>query len=100
NAKSDDGRTPLLIASGIPGNTAVLKLLLDRGAHAAVKAPGLFGDTNPLAEAARASDEAAFRTLLEHGADVKSAGPAGGGGAGRGWGYRCGRAVTAAWKPS
>src|SRR4029077_13842599 len=34
-----------------------------------------FGTATPLGEAANAGDEAAFRMLIEHGADVKAAGP-------------------------
>lgn len=76
NARSDDRRTPLMIASGTPGAAAVVKLLLDRGADVNAKAPGLLGDTTPLAEAAYTGDEAEFRLLVERGADVNAAGPA------------------------
>ena len=63
NAKSDDGRTPLLIASGLFGGAPVVKLLLDRGADIVVKAPGLFGESTPVAEATYTGDEAVFRLL-------------------------------------
>src|SRR5207253_1180947 len=72
NARSDDNRTPLLIAAGWHGSGAVVKLLLDHGANPSVVGTRQF---TPLAEAAWAADEAAFRALVEHGADVKSAGP-------------------------
>jgi ankyrin repeat protein len=72
NARSDDGRTPLLIAAGLHGAVPVVKLLIDRGANVAVKAPGLIGETTPLAEAAYTGDESMFRLLTEHGADVKA----------------------------
>ncbi len=75
NARSDDRRTPLMIAAGLPGAAPLVKLLLDRGATVNVKAPGLLGDTTPLAEAAYTGDEAIFRLLVEHGADVNAAGP-------------------------
>ena len=75
NARSDDGRTPLVIAAGIPGASAVVKLLLDRGADPSAKAPALFFETTPLAEAAYSGDEAVFRLLVERGANIKAAGP-------------------------
>ena len=76
NTRSEDHRTPLLIASGLTGAAPVVKLLLDHGANVNVKAPGLGGDTTPLAEAAASGDEPVFRLLIEHGADVNAAGPA------------------------
>ena len=75
NAHSDDHRTPLLIASGLPGAAPVVKLLIEHGADVNVKAPSLGGDTTPLVEAAAIGDEAQFRLLIEHGADVNAAGP-------------------------
>jgi ankyrin repeat protein len=76
NAKSDDGRTPLMIAAGVSGGSSLVKLLLDRGASVNVSAPGLIGETTPLAEAAYAGDEATVRLLIERGANVNAAGPA------------------------
>jgi ankyrin repeat protein len=75
NAKSDDGRTPLLIASGLFGGAPVVKLLLDRGADINVKAPGFFGESTPVAEAAYTGDEAVFQLLIARGADVQAGGP-------------------------
>jgi ankyrin repeat protein len=75
NAKSEDGRTPLMIACGLFGNSELVKLLLDHGANVAVKVGALFGDVTPLSEAAYAGDETTMRLLIEHGFDVKSAGP-------------------------
>jgi ankyrin repeat protein len=72
NARSDDNRTPLLIAAGWYGASAVVKLLLAHGANPSVVGARQF---TPLAEAAWAADGAAFQSLVEHGADVKSAGP-------------------------
>jgi hypothetical protein len=75
NARSDEGRTPLFIASGLHGAAPAVRLLLDRGASMAVTAPGLFGPMTPLGEAAYSGDEAVFRLLVERGADLKAAGP-------------------------
>jgi ankyrin repeat protein len=76
NTKSEDHRTPLIIASGLPGAAPVVKLLIEHGADVNAKAPGLLGDTTPLAESAYSGDEAEFKLLMEHGADVNAAGPA------------------------
>lgn len=75
NAKSDDGRTPLLIAAGLFGGTPIVKLLLDRGAEINVKAPGLFGESTPVAEAAYTGDAAVFQLLADRGADLNAGGP-------------------------
>ena len=78
NARSDDGRTPLMIAADQYGASPVVKLLLDHGAKPSVKAAETgVGGVTPLAEAARAGDEATMRLLIEHGASVKDAGPQG-----------------------
>lgn len=71
NARSQNARTPLLIAADRFGSAPVLKLLLDAGANAGFA--GLRGST-ALSEAASIGDEAAFRMLLDHGADPKTAG--------------------------
>jgi ankyrin repeat protein len=75
NVKSDDRRTPLMIASGIPGTAPVVALLLEHGADMSAKAPGLIGDTTPLTEAIYTGDEPVFRLLLDRGADVNASGP-------------------------
>jgi len=73
NARSSDMRTPLMIAARRPGNSATVKLLLDRGAkpnpndHPAV-------ESSPLIEAATAGDSASLELLLSHGADAQAAG--------------------------
>jgi ankyrin repeat protein len=75
--KSDDGRTALFIAAGQPGGSSVVKVLLERGASTAVKAPGLGVLSTPLLEAVSAGDIASTRLLLEHGADAKAVGAVG-----------------------
>ena len=73
NARSSDMRTPLMIAARRPGNSATVRLLLDRGAkpnpndHPAV-------ESSPLIEAATAGDAASLELLLSHGADARAAG--------------------------
>ena len=74
NARSDNGRTPLMIAATHHGSTPILQLLLDHGANPSAQSPGLFGVVTALSEAAYASDGTAMRTLIARGADVKSAG--------------------------
>ena len=73
NARSSDMRTPLMIAARRPGNTAAVKLLLERGAN---PNPNLHppAESSPLIEAATAGDAASMELLLGRGADVKEAG--------------------------
>src|SRR5262249_25816280 len=75
NARADDGRPPGMIAARRSGSADVVKLLLDRGAHASASAGGLLGMVTPLAEAMYAGDQAVFQLLLDKGADRKAAGP-------------------------
>ena len=75
NAKSDDRRTPLLIASGLQGAAPVVTLLIAHGADVNARAPSLGGDTTPIIEAAASGNETQFRLLMDHGADVNAAGP-------------------------
>ena len=74
NALSAAGRTPLGIAAGRSGSSAVVKLLLDRGASPSTS-PGadLFG--LPLPAAAYAGDAAVVRMLIDRGVDVKATAP-------------------------
>ena len=79
NARSSDGRTPLLTAADQYGASPVVKLLLNHGAKSSAKASenAVASGITPLAEAARAGDEASMRLLIEHGASIKDAGPQG-----------------------
>jgi ankyrin repeat protein len=67
NARSKMGRTPLLIAAMHDGGSAVVELLLAKGAKVSV-VDSTF--TSPLSAAASAGDAAAVRLLLEKGAQV------------------------------
>ena len=73
NARSSDMRTPLMIAARRPGNTATVKLLLERGAN---PNPNLHpvAESSPLIEAATAGDADSMELLLGRGAEVKEAG--------------------------
>ena len=74
NARSQDGRTPLTIASGIAGGVPVLRLLLDRGASP--NPPGRSpADATPLRVSAMTGSADNMRLLIERGADIKAAGP-------------------------
>ncbi|MEP6716672.1 MAG: ankyrin repeat domain-containing protein [Terriglobia bacterium] len=73
NARSDDMRTPLLIASGRPGNVATVKLLLSHGAKTDPN-PNPSGQSSALIEGATAGDAEIMRTLIAGGANVKAAG--------------------------
>ena len=70
NARSSDMRTPLMIAARRPGNSAGVKLLLDRGANPNPN-PHPAAESSPLIEAATAGDAASVELLLGHGAEVK-----------------------------
>jgi ankyrin repeat protein len=76
NAKSDDLRTPLMIASRHYGSVEAVRLLLDHGANVN---PGLKPETesSPLLEAVTAGDPAITELLMQHGADARGAGEAG-----------------------
>ncbi len=74
NAHSDDGLTPLLIAASQYGSSAIVKLLLDRGADPSIKVSSATGEMTPLSQAAYAGDADMIQLLLERGASVKKAG--------------------------
>ena len=65
DARSEDKRTALIIASGIVGAEPAVRLLLEHGATPSAAAAG----TSPLREAARVDNGAVFRLLLDRGAD-------------------------------
>jgi ankyrin repeat protein len=65
NAASIDNRTPLAIALGNKGSTAMVQLLLDHGAKIGAKS----SQDSSLFSGAGA-DEAVLRTLMDHGVDV------------------------------
>jgi len=73
NARSSDMRTPLMIAARRPGNSAAVKLLLERGANPNPNAHPV-AESSPLVEAATAGDAASMELLLGRGAEVKDAG--------------------------
>jgi ankyrin repeat protein len=73
NARSSDMRTPLMIAARRPGNSAAVKLLLERGANPNPNAHPA-AESSPLIEAATAGDAASMELLLGRGAEVKEAG--------------------------
>jgi ankyrin repeat protein len=72
NARSDELRTPLMIAARRPGADATVKLLLERGANPNPNAKP-FSESSPLIEAATAGEPGIMQLLLEHRADAKAA---------------------------
>jgi ankyrin repeat protein len=74
NARSDDGRTPLMIAAGINGSAPVVRLLLDHGADMTVRAQSFWGRTTALAEAVLAGNLPVFDMLRKDGADLNAVG--------------------------
>lgn len=76
NAQSEEPRTPLMIAAGRPGNIAVVRLLLDRGANVNPTANPP-GESSPLIQAALAADAESMQLLIGRGADLKAPGAAG-----------------------
>jgi N-acyl-D-amino-acid deacylase len=73
NARSSDMRTPLMIAARKPGNSAVVKLLLDQGANPNPN-PHPSAESSPLLEAATSGDSASVEILIGKGAEVKPVG--------------------------
>ncbi len=73
NARSDDGRTLLLVATSWARSYDAVKLLLDRGANPSQVVHG-FTPLTPLRLAAQMGDEAVVRLLLDRGAGAKARG--------------------------
>ena len=72
NARSNNlGRTPLLIAAGMPASVPVLRFLLDHGAD--LRAKDRAGE-HALGHAARSADVDVVRFLVERGFDVNEPG--------------------------
>lgn len=77
DARSVFARTPLLAAASIRGNSAVVALLLDKGANPSAASAAGFGPISAVTEAAKQGDEAMIRLLLARGANiVKNGAPA------------------------
>jgi ankyrin repeat protein len=75
NARSEDARTPLMVAGGRPGGAPIVKLLLAHGANPnPTSNPG--AESSPLLEASLAGDADSMQALLEKGAEPKEAGTA------------------------
>jgi ankyrin repeat protein len=71
NVRSDDFRTPLMIAATRQGNAPVIKLLLDRGANPNPNPKPEMG--SPLIQAGTAGDAEMMQLLIAKGAEVKAA---------------------------
>ena len=72
NAKSLDGRTPLMIAAGIRESDRAVQLLLDAKADPNVTSTD---GTTPLSQAAYVNNPAVFERLIAAGASLEKAGP-------------------------
>ena len=71
NARSDNFRTPLLIAARRAGAAPIVKLMLDRGANPNPNAKPEM-ESSPLIEALTSGDATIVELLLRHGADAKA----------------------------
>src|SRR6185436_5504316 len=72
NAKSLDGRTPLMIAAGIRESERAVQMLLDAKADPNVTSTD---GTTPLSQAAYINNPAVFERLVAAGASLETAGP-------------------------
>jgi cytochrome c/ankyrin repeat protein len=73
DARSDDGRTALMIAAGMVGAAPAVTMLLEYGAN---PGPSSSSDRSALREAARVDNVDVFRGLLDYGADATRLVPA------------------------
>ena len=73
NARSNDLRTPLMVAARQYGAAPTVKFLLDHGANPNPNG-NPFGESSPLVEAATAGDAEIMKLLIDRGASVKTAG--------------------------
>jgi ankyrin repeat protein len=73
NARSDDMHTALMVAARKPGNSAVVKVLLEHGANTNPNAKPET-ESSPLMEAVTAGDAPMVELLMAHGADPKAVG--------------------------
>jgi len=71
NAKSDDHRTPLMIAARHPGAVKIVKFLLDNGANPNPTTVPV-AESSPLLEALTGGDDAIVKLLIQRGADAKA----------------------------
>jgi hypothetical protein len=71
NARSEEGRSVIAIASGIAGAAPAVRLLLDYGAD---PSPWALQEVSPLREAVRVDDAEAFEVLIAHGANSRERG--------------------------
>ncbi|HVV73063.1 MAG TPA: ankyrin repeat domain-containing protein, partial [Verrucomicrobiae bacterium] len=71
NVRSDDYRTPLMIAARQPGAARTVKLLLDHGANPNPNSKPV-AESSPLLEALTGGDEHIVELLLHAGADAKA----------------------------
>ena len=71
NVISEDLRTPLMIAAGLPTGMPIVKLLLEHGANVnPTHHPD--SESSPLVQAALAANPEVMRLLIDHGADINA----------------------------
>jgi ankyrin repeat protein len=76
NVKSDDLRTPLMIAARKPGGAPIVKLMIEHGANVNPNTR-VETESSPLVEALTAGDAETTALLMQHGANAKAAGETG-----------------------
>jgi ankyrin repeat protein/mono/diheme cytochrome c family protein len=73
NVRSDDRRTPLMVAARRPGGAPIVKYLLDHGAQPNPNSNPA-GESSPLMEALTGGDPKIVELLVARGADAKAVG--------------------------